>query len=569
MKPFYKITHTSFIAKSETAVLKILLFCIFFDKSSYIYAQQQYDPMEAFLRKEKKQQQINQLNQPISNFKKIPKNLDQNLPFKKKSFYIEKFIINGNTLLSEKELRYLTSPYLFTEISFKDIEDICYKLTDKYIDKGYITTRVYLPNQNIKTSQSLTLNIFNGFIDNIVDRSQPTHKNFHENSFMNTLNKFKVWMCFPTGKGDLLNTRDLDQGMEHYNRVLSNQVQLFLLPGETEGSTQVLLKGKKEDLLRGTISYSNDGNVNTGKDQVSFKLKKDQLLGLNDSLSLYHISSEKSQGLALYYTLPFKNWLLTYSQSYSDYQSIINKDSDIEGRVQQSTFNIQRSLLRCHKKKLSLKMECDFKKSSRFYNDIDLLPQPLSILRCGLEYQYQRKKSSWFLDSNYSKGISYHSIKDPFDIDPYSPHAQFDKVDLALYSFIFFNKDVSFKGTLKGQYSFNSLYSSEQFFLGSSDSIRGLSDTLSVGDSGFYIQTEMSKSFFFTPLRFYIFSDLGMTTSYKNKNKSYLSSKGFGLRYNHKSLDLNLSYGFPSSKNRRMLDNDKNNLQATLSFKVF
>lgn len=54
-----------------------------------------------------------------------------------------------------------------------------------------------------------------------------------------------------------LNLRDIEQGMEHLNRVRQNQVEIEILPGDRKGNSIVNLTASSKLQLNGSVSFDN------------------------------------------------------------------------------------------------------------------------------------------------------------------------------------------------------------------------------------------------------------------------------------------------------------------------
>src|SRR6478672_2765247 len=62
-------------------------------------------------------------------------------------FLIERIALKGNTLLSDEEVRSIVAPFLNKRLGVNRLNLLLRRLTRSYIDRGYITTRVYVGRQ--------------------------------------------------------------------------------------------------------------------------------------------------------------------------------------------------------------------------------------------------------------------------------------------------------------------------------------------------------------------------------------------------------------------------------------
>ncbi|ETP61524.1 hypothetical protein BDSB_27665 [Burkholderia dolosa PC543] len=91
--------------------------------------------------------------------------------------------------------------------------------------RGYVTTRVLLPEQDL-SSGTLKFSLIPGVI---------RHVRFADEKLRGT------WKtAFPTGDGELLNLRDLEQGLEQMKRISSQDVSMQIVPADVPGESDVV-----------------------------------------------------------------------------------------------------------------------------------------------------------------------------------------------------------------------------------------------------------------------------------------------------------------------------------------
>lgn len=83
------------------------------------------------------------------------------VPADAKRVQIKKIVIDGATLVSEKELRSAVSEYEGKDLALSEMQKVADKITEIYRKKGYTTSRAYLPPQTIKDG-ILTIKIIKG-----------------------------------------------------------------------------------------------------------------------------------------------------------------------------------------------------------------------------------------------------------------------------------------------------------------------------------------------------------------------------------------------------------------------
>ncbi|MGK3122479.1 POTRA domain-containing protein, partial [Pseudomonas corrugata] len=127
-------------------------------------------------------------------------------------------------------------------------------ITDHYIEKGLVTSRAYLPQQDL-SSGHLQVLVVEGRLEGLKGA---------ENS---QLSARELAMAFPGKTGDLVNLREIEQMVDQLNRLPSNQAQMELTPGQNVGGSEVLVKNTPQKPWRAGLSRSNDGQRSTGEQQ--------------------------------------------------------------------------------------------------------------------------------------------------------------------------------------------------------------------------------------------------------------------------------------------------------------
>jgi len=144
-------------------------------------------------------------------------------------------------------------------------------LSQAILSRGYVTTRVLVPEQDL-TGGTLKLSLIPGVI---------RHVHFADEELRGT------WKtAFPTGDGELLNLRDLEQGLEQMKRVSSQDVSTQIVPADLPGESDVVLDVKRGKPWTVVASIDNSGTRATGKLQGNLSVGIDNPLGLNDLFNI-------------------------------------------------------------------------------------------------------------------------------------------------------------------------------------------------------------------------------------------------------------------------------------------
>lgn len=228
---------------------------------------------DAAIENERRQQELERKQKELEreNFGKEPQIIDETGEVDiSVRFFIRKIEMQDEyNLLSKAEIKAVTKKYLNRKLSSKDINKLMTDINNKYIEKGYITTRVRLDE---------TQNLSEGMIRLITIPGTVEGASLNENTFSDRL---KVFMSVPkNNKKRILRSQATDQ----FNRVSSNNVEIKIAPGQEAGGSILQIENQQTMTFNANISYNNYGDESTGRDRAKIDITKDNLLGINDSL---------------------------------------------------------------------------------------------------------------------------------------------------------------------------------------------------------------------------------------------------------------------------------------------
>lgn len=244
------------------------------------------------------------------------------------------------------------------------------RASDLILAKGYVTTRIGLPEQNLGAG-TLRLQLVPGVIRQIrVADDRP---------------RAAMWKsAFPSRPGDVLNLRQLEQGLEQLKRVPSQDVEMELVPGTQPGESDVVITLKAAHRWRGALSLDDGGSQGTGKQQAGSTVWADNLLGINDLLSVgvnSDGSAERGRGTHGYnasWTAPLGNWRFSTSTYGSRYAQIINgnnEDFSSTGRSRSVDLSIERLLARGQSYRTGMELRVAQRHSRSFVEAVELRGQ--------------------------------------------------------------------------------------------------------------------------------------------------------------------------------------------------
>lgn len=454
-------------------------------------------------------------------------------------FYITTIKDEGITLLSSAEKNFLYDQYIEKCNSLVALSNLAKHLTALYVEKGYITSQVYIKPQNIAQGE-IILYAVEGKIGEISPKQR-----YISNAF---------W-----GKeGGFLNIRELENAVETINRLPSNHASMDLLPSPQVGYSDIYIKNTTTNRINGTIGINNFGTKQTGDKQGSLTLNIDNPLGINDQFSLnlnstnQHFQNENSLGDGYQYSFPFGRLLTTLSYRKSSYKQFIYggiNQYTSEGNTQTHTLSLNYKLFHNVSHRVTLGSSLSRYQAKNYISNalIETSSYKLSKASLMVDYLYQTSGMYLYTALNYTKGTDWFHATNPTNLNE---HYYLYTIDLAL------SKRVDkFQYSLNGhfQYSPHQLFSTNKISIGGHYSVRGYQKEGLSGNTGFFLRNELSYPspthwFGILSPHYFVGFDYGEIKKEEDTNGGSLFSSILGLKLQRNSLNTSLYYAMPLRK---------------------
>ncbi|WP_228254741.1 ShlB/FhaC/HecB family hemolysin secretion/activation protein [Halarcobacter bivalviorum] len=485
-------------------------------------------------------------------FKKLEENSNEKIFFNEvkkpllekisneKCVEIKKIEENTITLLSKKEKKEIFQKYNNGCRTLTELNNLTKELTKLYIDKGYVTAKVYFKAQKIEKG-ILEIIALEGKINNI------TPKNLY------------IKNAFLFQEKDYLNLRDLETAIESINRLPSNKATIKIVPAKKIGMSNIEIENKTTNRLNGNIGIDNYGSKKIGKFQGNMNLNFDNPLGINDQFSIYlnstqnHTKIENSKGNSFVYSFPIGSRLLnTISYKKSSYKQLLKvgiTDYETKGYTDTSTFNMKYKLFHNRENRLNLGAFLSRYDTENYIENSQIETSSYSLATKGIEldYLFQQEGFYSYISLTYTKGTDWFGTYNPTDLDE---------------NFSFYNIDVSlFKQFLGLQYSFNGhyqdtknlLFGNNQISIGGPYSVRGYNKEGLSGNSGYYIRNELEKSlssklFNIFIQKYFLAYDYGSIEEDESTQGGILASYSLGGKYFYNDFSMQFYYATPLRK---------------------
>lgn len=367
------------------------------------------------------------------------------------------------------------------------------ELQNQLIGYGYITTRVLAPQQDLNTG-IFKLLLFKGTVQDIIYTSDSDQYA----SLMTTM---------PLKRGDLLNLRAIEQGLENLQRIPTASAQIELVPGSGQGESNIIIKRKQSKYWRLGLSFDNSGTKDTGRNQGGLTFYLDNPLGLSDSFyvsgghDLEGRSKYGSKNYIFSYSVPYGYWLLDASIYGNTYHQKISGIVDYEYKGRSKYYNLQlsRVLHRNESQKTILSYGVNMRESSNYLNDIEIEIQhrKTSNWQLGLQHSHYIDNIVLYAGAWYQKGVRWFGAQEAPEEYAKIGSALTDifKVNLSVYvPFKLANQNFGYSFDYNGQMTRrNKLTPPDRFSIGSRWTVRGFDgEEMLSADNGWYVRNELT-----------------------------------------------------------------------------
>lgn len=398
--------------------------------------------------------------------------------------------LNGASLLSLRQRTQLLQPFAGQCLTANDLNRLLSDITNAYLRRGYVTTRAYLPPQDLEDGV-LQVQVIEGRLEGI-DGGE-------------LISPLEILMSSPAKTGERLNLRELEQLIDQLSRLPSRQVSMELTPGEEVGGSHVVLQGQKLKPWRVALNRHNDGQRSTGEQQWGLNLAWDSPLGLADQLIIRgggdtisdRYKHSATHGLS--YSLPYGWWTFNYFYNHSYYRTKTQAQGFsfvLDGVSTTQALHAERVLHRDAVSKTAASVGLNHLRSRNYLDNqrLDVSSQRLTEQQLG--FSHGRRIGSAFInfDLGYQRGIGALDAQAAGRPRQGEPVARYNKYTLTasyLHPFQWFGERFSFDSFFSAQRSEDVLFSPQRISLGGLYSIRGFKEQSVTGDSGYYLRNQL------------------------------------------------------------------------------
>jgi len=422
---------------------------------------------------------------------------------------------------------------------------------NRLIDSGYITTRVVAPQQDLK-SGNLQLAIITGKVRHIILTEQSGHY-------------ATLYSAFPAHEGNLLDLRDIEQGLENLQRVPTVQASMEIVPGENPGESDIALNWQQSKMWRVGLSLDDSGSRSTGRYQGGATIYGDNLLSLSDTLylsagtSLFAPDGKGTHNYTAQYSLPFGYWATSFTASSNSYYQTVaglNGDYRYSGDSNNLDWQLSRVLHRNASQKTSFTYDVIARDSKNYVDgtEVDVQRRQTAAWKIGLQHRHYIAAATLDAGISYQRGTRWFGAIPASEeyFDEATALSKILQINAQLDApFVIAEQNFRYNVQYLRQMSDTRLTPQDQFSIGGRWTVRGFDGerTLSA-DRGWTVRNELSWQ---TPVpnhQLYLgvdYGEIGGNGSDYNLGK-HLAGGALGIRGGLFGASYDMFAGIPLSK---------------------
>ncbi|ELN2738492.1 ShlB/FhaC/HecB family hemolysin secretion/activation protein [Pluralibacter gergoviae] len=442
-------------------------------------------------------------------------------------------------------------------LGVKGINQLMSRLQNRLVDHGWVTSRVLVPEQDLSKGE-LTLALVPGML---------RHIRYADGSDERGV----LFTSVPAREGQLLDLRDIEQGLENQQRLPTVQDSMEIVPGDNPGESDVLITRHQSKLWRVNMWVDNSGTKSTGRSQGGAMLALDNPFALSDLLyvsashDLGFKGRKQSKNINGHYSVPLGYWLFEVNAGQYNYvQNVAGYNGDIRysGKSKNLNVGLSRVIQRNASGKTTLRSSVQVREIRNYidHTEIEVQRRRTSAWLLGLDHRHYIGNATIDGGVSYQRGTRWFGAMPAYEEqyeDGYDATAKSKILTWTAglnWPFALGNQNFRYQMNYLRQMSTTPLTSPDQLAIGNRWTVRGFDGERTLSAShGWYVQNTLAWQ---TPLpeqEFYLGADYGEVGGRSDGSTllgRHLAGGVAGLRGNISALGLSYDAfgGTPLSK---------------------
>ncbi len=490
-----------------------------------------------------------------TDFPVSPPPIPEEIPEIPDTIIIQSFQFEGNTAFSSEELAGVIQNYTNRPISFSELLQARFDITQYYISKGYLTSGAYIPPQAIKKGK-VTIAIVEGTLSKIqVEVEGKLNPNYIRS-------RIAIATTPPLNVPRLLKSLQLLQ-LDPLIKSISADLSTGIQPGESILNVTAVTANS----FHFKILLDNGRNPQVGSFRRGAEIRDDNFGGLGDSLQASYRNTDGSDDIEVSYNIPVNARNGQVDLNFRNLTGkIVEKPFnvlDLSSDYQKYALSFQQPVWQSPNKDLVLGITFDYQSN---YTRTPLFPitspgsdaagyTRATTIRFFQEWTQREEQQVIAVRSEFNQGIDALGTTVPFDIrlNPDAPNStaffwrgQAQWVRSLAPEMLFI-----LRGDL--QLANSPIVPLEQFALGGLGSVIGYRQNTLLTDNGFFAEAELRIPLYTNleqQVAFHLIPFVDFGTGWNNgdftPSINTLASVGLGLQWRYRNaFSARLDFGIP------------------------
>ena len=426
--------------------------------------------------------------------------------------FVEEIRVRGVTVFSPEEIAAVARPYVGREVSIAELQSLRVALTRLYVDRGYVSSGVILPDQTV-TDGVVVLQAIEGSLAGI-----------------ELVNNPKLKQGYVAGRVERqvdqpLNVADLQQALRYLQQDPNiRRLDARLASGDIAGESLLRLNVEDAPRFHAGVGADNHRATSTGGERGSVFFGARNLSGYGDAFCGSVSKSDGATEGSAVFSMPLsaRNTMFQayYSQSAADIIEQPFRALDIESETATWGVSLAFPLLERLDQRFAVSLGFESKESETKLGGLPFSLSPgavngkaeTAVALLGLDWVKRGPSSVGGLRLTYRRGLDlldatiYNPTTPPSDpfcdpvltggFDPCNPTGADGKFELLQLQAVYLkrlnalgvlsglNDRAQFVFRTTGQFSQNPLLSMEKLAIGGVNTVRGYPENLLIRDNG-------------------------------------------------------------------------------------
>ena len=404
-------------------------------------------------------------------------------------FTVTQFDVKGSTVFEQKDFDEITKDYVNRPLTFAQLLEVRTKITEFYVEQGYITSGAFIPPQEFKDG-IVTIEVIEGKLEDIkVTGTQKLKRSYVRSRLAIATEK-------PFNREKLFEALQLLQ-LKPFIENISATLSAGTRPGESLLEVEI----REANTFQASLSLDNSRTPSVGTLSRQIQIGDTNLLGYGDSINGSYRNTDGSNAFDFEYELPINPRNGTISLRYATSDSNIIEEPfnalDIQSNSRYYEASFRQPIIEKPGQEFALGVTLSRQESEAELFDGE---QPfrasgadeegktrVSAIRFSQDWTSRDTQQVFALRSQFSIGLDWFdstSNQTPPDSNFYAWRGQVQWVRLlARDTLLLLRGDV--------QFADRPLVPFEQFGIGGQESIRGYRQDVFLRDNGIFASAEV------------------------------------------------------------------------------